>query len=213
MTIKNSFADAFEKLERLKLQGKADRDVVFVLVECCTSEQTYNMFYALLASKLAEYHKSYGLTLQYHLWDQIRSLTRFSDAGRRNLALFVRDLLSYNCVSLLVLKPVDFLADLAPELKFFVNCVCSSLIADASMTSEAVLQQIFQGLSRKESEDIKLLRDGLLLFLRFSLTFRKDQTGEGARAVVKRRLKLAKEALQHVHVKKKRGVHQESDEE
>jgi nucleolar MIF4G domain-containing protein 1 len=111
------FADAFEKLEKLKLQGKADRDVVFVLVECCTSEQTYNMFYALLASKLAEYHKAYSLTLQYHLWDQVRNLARFSDAGLKNLSLFVRDLLAYNSVSLLVFKPVDFLSDMPTETK------------------------------------------------------------------------------------------------
>jgi nucleolar MIF4G domain-containing protein 1 len=206
------YADAFEKLERLKLQGKADRDVVFVLCECCVSEQIYNMFYGLLAAKLSEYHKSYGLTFQYHIWDQIRGLSRFQETGRRNFALFVRDLLANNCVSLLVLKPVDFLADMGAELKQFVNLICSSLIADASMTSEAVLQQIFQGLSRKESEDIKLLREGVLLFLRFSLVFRKDQANEGNRAIIKRRLKLAKEALAHVRVVHK-GVHQEEDEE
>lgn len=170
------------------------------------------MFYALLASKVAEYHKSYGLTLQYHLWDQLRSVARFSETGRANLALFVRDLLAANCLSLLVFKPVDFLGELAPELRSVVNRALSSLIADASGCNEATLQQIFQGLGRKQSEDVKLLRDGLALFLRFSLVFRKDQVGEGNRAVVKRRLKLAKEALAHVHVTK-RGVHQDSDSE
>ena len=93
-----------------------------------------------------------------------------------------------------------------------MNGVCSSLVADASMTSEAVLQQIFLGLSKKETEEAKLLREGLLLFLRFSLVFRKDQVGEGAKAIVKRRLKVAKEALAH-QVTKKKGVHVEDEDD
>ncbi len=206
------YADAFEKLEKLKLKGKSDRDVVFVLVECCVSEATYNMYYALLAAKLCAYHKSCGLTFQFHVWDQIRDLQRFSATGRLNLALFIRDLLAQNCASLRVFQPVDFVSDMEKGVKEVVNTALSSLIADTTC-SEQSLQLIFQGLSRKASDELKLLRDGLLLFVRFSLKFRKDQVNESNRGVVKRRLALAKEALQHVVSEKRSKAKGKNDDD
>ena len=205
------FADAFEKLEKLQLRGRADRDLVFVLVECCVAEAVYNLYYALLAARVCEHHRACALTLQFHLWDQLRELGRFSEPGRRNLALFIRDLLALGCLSLRVFEPIDFVADMGASAKALVNTVLAGLVADLAV-AEAALVQIFEGLARRASEEAKLLREGLLLFVRFSLTFRKEQVNVANRAVVKRRLALAKEALQHV-VLARRGTEKDAPED
>jgi hypothetical protein len=56
-----------------------------------------------------------------------------------------------------------------------------------------VLQKL---VSRSKSEEMKLLRDGMLLFLRFSLTFKKDQISDANRALVNSRLVTIKTVLQ-----------------
>ena len=194
------YADAAEKISRLKLQGKADRDVVFVVVECCTAESQYNMYYALIMSRLCQASRSYPLSLQYHLWDQIRELERFSESAQLNLAFFVRDLLAHNSISLRVLKPVDFLGNIPKALSSFVNTLMSSLLSDTNLAADEQLYYIFSGLASVQSEDTKLLREGVLLFVRFSLAFRKEQVTNKAR--LKARLGIAKQALQEVRKKK-----------
>lgn len=68
------FADALERLLRLPLAEKQDREVPRVLLECCLQEKAYNPYYEVLASKLCERQKKYRLTLQLCVWDQIREI-------------------------------------------------------------------------------------------------------------------------------------------
>ena len=49
--------DAFERLQRLGLKGKQDREVVRVISECCAQEKTYNAFYAELAALLCTHNR------------------------------------------------------------------------------------------------------------------------------------------------------------
>ncbi|KAE8009038.1 hypothetical protein FH972_005496 [Carpinus fangiana] len=57
------YIDAFEKLLRLDLHGKWDREIMRVLVECCLQEKVFNKYYTVLASKLCEHDKN-KFTLQ-----------------------------------------------------------------------------------------------------------------------------------------------------
>ncbi|TYI57292.1 hypothetical protein E1A91_D11G270300v1 [Gossypium mustelinum] len=58
------YIDAFEKLLRLDLPGKQDRDIMRVLVECCLQEKVFNKYYTVLAAKLCEHEKNHKFTLQ-----------------------------------------------------------------------------------------------------------------------------------------------------
>ncbi|KAK5785817.1 hypothetical protein PVK06_040436 [Gossypium arboreum] len=58
------YIDAFEKLLRLDLPGKQDRDIMRVLVECCLQEKVFNRYYTVLAAKLCEHEKNHKFTLQ-----------------------------------------------------------------------------------------------------------------------------------------------------
>ncbi|KAE8099731.1 hypothetical protein FH972_017688 [Carpinus fangiana] len=66
------YIDAFEKLLRLDLHGKRDREIMRVLVECCLQEKVFNKYYTVLASKLCEHDKNHKFTLQ--IWSQCSSL-------------------------------------------------------------------------------------------------------------------------------------------
>lgn len=58
------YIDAFEKLLRLDMPGKQDREIMRVLVECCLQEKAFNKYYTVLASKLCEHDKNHKFTLQ-----------------------------------------------------------------------------------------------------------------------------------------------------
>ncbi|PKU30206.1 nucleolar mif4g hypothetical protein [Limosa lapponica baueri] len=48
------FLDAFEKLLKLGLKDKQEREIVHVIIYCCLQEKTYNPFYAFLADKFCQ---------------------------------------------------------------------------------------------------------------------------------------------------------------
>ncbi|KAK1271440.1 hypothetical protein QJS04_geneDACA012980 [Acorus gramineus] len=104
------YIDAFEKILRLDLSGKQDREIMRVLVECCLQERIFNKYYAVLASKLCSHDKNHKFTLQYCLWDHYKELESMEISRSRNLARFVAEMLSSFSLSLSILKAVN-LAD------------------------------------------------------------------------------------------------------
>ena len=184
------YLDAFEKIQKMDLRGKTDREIVYVLCECCYCEREYNAYYGMLAVKLCESKKAYKVTFQYYLWDQLREIQRFTANGRRNMGLLIKDLVANGCLTLTVLKPVDFLSDLEAGLKETVNVFLSHLIGEFCCSDEDLFK-IF----KKASEMDPILRDGIALFLRFSLTFEKKTVQQESKARIKERLQISKKAL------------------
>ncbi|KAI9330182.1 hypothetical protein BDR26DRAFT_1011420 [Obelidium mucronatum] len=66
------FVDAHEKLMRLGLKQKQEREIVRVLLHCCTNEKTYNPYYYLVATKFCSSSHGFKITFQYALWDSVR---------------------------------------------------------------------------------------------------------------------------------------------
>ncbi|KAK4770125.1 hypothetical protein SAY87_030657 [Trapa incisa] len=102
------YIDAFEKLLRLDLPGKQDRDIMRVLVECCLQEKVFNKYYTVLASKLCEHDKNHKFTLQFCIWDHFKKLEEMHLQRSMHLAKFVAEMVASFSVSLSVLKMVDF---------------------------------------------------------------------------------------------------------
>ncbi|XP_048127454.1 nucleolar MIF4G domain-containing protein 1 isoform X2 [Rhodamnia argentea] len=69
------YIDAFEKILRLDLPGKQDREIMRVLVECCLQEKAFNKYYTVLAAKLCEHDKNHKFTLQVQLAKRIMSVS------------------------------------------------------------------------------------------------------------------------------------------
>ncbi|RYR04407.1 hypothetical protein Ahy_B06g084130 isoform C [Arachis hypogaea] len=105
------YIDAFEKLLRLELPGKQDRDIMRVLLECCLQEKVFNKYYTVLATKLCEHDKNHKFTLQFCIWDHFKELDSMQLMRSMHLAKFVAEMVSSFTLSLAVLKTVE-LSDL-----------------------------------------------------------------------------------------------------
>lgn len=101
------YIDAFEKLLRLDLPGKQDREIMRVLVECCLQEKVFNKYYAVLAFKLCEHDKNHKFTLQFCLWDHFKEVETMQLVRSMNLARLVAELVASFTLSIAVLKSVD----------------------------------------------------------------------------------------------------------
>ncbi|KAL3830156.1 hypothetical protein ACJIZ3_018958 [Penstemon smallii] len=101
------YLDAFEKLLRLELPGKQDREIMRVLVECCLQEKVFNKYYCVLASKLCSYDKNHKFTLQYCMWDHFKELESMPLIRSMHLSKFIAEMVSSFSLSLAVLKAVE----------------------------------------------------------------------------------------------------------
>lgn len=77
MMSSEDYVDAFNKLTKLELKNKQDREIVRVLISCCIQEKAYNKFYELLASRLCKFSKNFIYSFQYTFWDHIKILDKY----------------------------------------------------------------------------------------------------------------------------------------
>ncbi|XWS58549.1 hypothetical protein CRYUN_Cryun08bG0043600 [Craigia yunnanensis] len=102
------YIDAFEKLLRLDLPGKQDRDIMRVLLECCLQEKVFNKYYTVLAAKLCEHDKNHKFTLQFCLWDHFKELDSMPLIRSMHLAKFIAEMVASFTLSLAVFKTVEW---------------------------------------------------------------------------------------------------------
>ncbi|KAJ3028887.1 UNVERIFIED_CONTAM: suppressor of glycerol defect [Siphonaria sp. JEL0065] len=122
------FVDAYEKLMRLGLKQKQEREIVRVLLHCCTNEKTYNPYYYLVATKFCGASHGFKITFQYALWDSVREFetgtgnendnededTEDRSVGNKtlrrvsHLAKFYSALVAGGFLGLTILKSLDF---------------------------------------------------------------------------------------------------------
>lgn len=140
--------DAFEKLLRLGLKGDQEREIVRVTVECCLNETSYNPYYAQVLIRLCNVAKGHKITLQYCLWDHFAEVTGMDLRRMTNLARLTATCISSTCISVTMLKSVDFAkAFSAREVLFwrlfFEFCLagCKSDTEVATMFSKVAFQQ------------------------------------------------------------------------
>lgn len=53
------YVDAFEKLLKLGLKTQQEREIITVILECCSNESSYNAYYTHLMSKFITYHRRF----------------------------------------------------------------------------------------------------------------------------------------------------------
>jgi hypothetical protein len=102
------YLDAFEKLLKLKLKAKQDREIVHVIVDCCLQEKTYNPFYEHLVMKLCQHSQNHKVTLQYSFWDQLKKSEKVPLRQALHLTRLIAFCISKFVISLAVLKVVEF---------------------------------------------------------------------------------------------------------
>ena len=131
--------DAFERLSRLELKGKEDREVARVLAQCCAQERTFNAFYAELAKVLCAQHRQYKVTFQFVFWDSFKAMEDEGDeegeaailSERRavNLARLLAALVCSFQLPLTVLKPIE-ISTMSPTMVLFLSTLLLAIFKD-----------------------------------------------------------------------------------
>ncbi|XP_038882894.1 nucleolar MIF4G domain-containing protein 1 [Benincasa hispida] len=180
------YVDAFEKLLRLDLSGKQDREIMRVLVDCCLQEKVFNKYYTVLASKLCEHEKNHKFTLQYCLWDQFKELDTMQLIRSMNLAKFIAEMIASFTLSLAVLKSVD-LSDvrlLTPKRIMHFRMLFDAIFE----RSDKLIWNVFTRVA--VNPELEPLRSGMLFFIKEYMIKTSKVNAE--------KFKLVKKALNNV---------------
>eukprot|EP00029_Vermamoeba_vermiformis_P005701 TRINITY_DN2055_c0_g1_i1.p1 TRINITY_DN2055_c0_g1~~TRINITY_DN2055_c0_g1_i1.p1 ORF type:complete len:766 (+),score=250.04 TRINITY_DN2055_c0_g1_i1:210-2507(+) len=184
------YLDAFEKLVRLGLKNKQERDIVFVIIHCCSMEKKFNPFYAHLAMKLCAYSHNFKFTFKFTFWDKFKDFENLQLRTISNLANLLAQLIGHHVLSLSMLKVITF-ESIEPKGIVFFKIFMVSLMNDFEVET---VMAVFQRLA--SAPKTKQLKEGLDLF--FMQIFTKNAlaqiTDEAQRKREDRASKVAKMA-------------------
>lgn len=160
----DDFADALERLLRLPLADKQDREIPRVLLECCLQEKAYNPYYEVLATKLCERVRSHRLTFQLCIWDQLKEIDDPSSSVRRisNLARLLAGLVLSGALAPTALKALEFGVDVAPRVALHHKLLLQAILEDRSRTTAA--DALFQKIA--SAPELTNAKAGFMRFLR-----------------------------------------------
>lgn len=153
------YLDAFEKLHHLGLKDQQEGEIIHVLMHCCLQENKFNPYYAILAQKLCEYNRKYQLTIQYTLWDKLKTLETYESKQLNNLAQFLTYLFIENCLALSVLKIIQFTELDRHTMKFLKQIISEILMHE----NEKACLRVFERIS--VSPQLQTFRESLRLFI------------------------------------------------
>lgn len=166
----DDYLDAFEKVLKISTRmNQREREVAFVLLDCCLQEKAFNPFYAQLSCKFATFDRKYRMAVQFGLWDRIKEIDSLGSTQVRNLAGFTHYVLREGSLSIACLKVVEFAELNKPRVKF-LKLVLGALLSE----DKELVKKTFSSVGGVPN--LRTLREGLRLFLRhFLLKSQKDE--------------------------------------
>lgn len=182
------YIDTFEKILRLGLSGKQDREIMRVLLACCLQEKAFNKYYTVLALKLCSHDKNHKFTLQYCIWDHYKELDTMELSRSMNLAKFVAEMLTSFSLSLALLKTIDLMdpTQLTPRRIMHFRMLMEAIFDN----SDALVWNIFTRVA--VVPELEMLKTGLLFFMKqYVVPANKGKNADG-------KYNIAKKALQNV---------------
>ncbi|XP_071341105.1 nucleolar MIF4G domain-containing protein 1 [Trachinotus anak] len=192
------YLDAFEKLLRMGLKDKQEREIVHVLMDCCLQEKTFNAFYAVLGEKFCSHDRRFQMTFQFSLWDKFRELANLPSSTFNNLVQLVTRFLQRNCLPLSILKVIEF-GELDKPTVRFLRQVLTKLLKE---TEPEDLANIFGRISGIPK--LGMLREGLKLFIsHFLLKNAQSQGPAEQAAMLSERAQVATKAMEAKEAKLK----------
>ncbi|XP_063536934.1 nucleolar MIF4G domain-containing protein 1 homolog [Cydia strobilella] len=178
------YMDAFEKLQHLGLKGSQEREIVHVLLACCTQERTHNPYYSVLAQKLCDVDRKYQLSIQFAVWDKIKDLESLSKQTTTNLAQFLIHLIMEKGLALSVLKVIEF-SDLNKSSVRFLRQILLAIIMNADLQASL---QVFHRIAK--SSKLHMFRESLRLFIQHFLL---KNAGKKSAVLSEEEMKILKE--------------------
>ncbi|KAL0107545.1 hypothetical protein PUN28_014692 [Cardiocondyla obscurior] len=153
------YLDAFEKIHHLNLKNQQQREIIYVIINCCIQEKKFNPYYAVLAQKLCDSDRKYQLTIQYALWDKLKILDDLNTKQLTNLAKFLTFLFLGKGLPLSVLKVIQF-----TELdKVTMRLVRQIMLGILLHENEEACLEVFGRISL--SPKLQTFRESLRLFI------------------------------------------------
>ncbi|KAG5309067.1 NOM1 protein, partial [Acromyrmex insinuator] len=153
------YLDAFEKIHHLSLKNQQQREVIYVILNCCIQEKKFNPYYAVLAQRLCDSDRKYQLTIQYALWDKLKTLDDLNTKQLTNLAKFLTLLFLGKGLPLSVLKVIQFM-----ELdKLTMRLVRQIMLGILLHENEEACLEVFGKISL--SPKLQTFRESLRLFI------------------------------------------------
>ncbi|XP_033964719.1 nucleolar MIF4G domain-containing protein 1 [Pseudochaenichthys georgianus] len=192
------FMDAFEKLIRMGLKDKQEREIVNVLMDCCLQEKTFNGYYAVLGEKFCSHDRRFQMTFQFSLWDKFRDLSSLPSSTFSNLVQLVSHFLQKKCLSLSILKVIEF-GELDKATVRFLRQLLTKLLKEMEPEELVSVFGRISGIPK-----LGMLREGLKLFISHFLlkSFRSQGAAEQAEELTER-AKVASRAMEAKEVKLK----------
>ncbi|XP_046879340.1 nucleolar MIF4G domain-containing protein 1 [Hypomesus transpacificus] len=185
------YMDAFEKLLRMGLKGQQEREIVHVLMDCCLQEKTFNAFYVVLGEKFCTHDRRFQMTFQFSLWDKFKDLDSLPSSTFSNLVQLVTHFLQKKCLSLSILKVIEFGELDKPKVRF-LRQVMTKLLKE---TEPEVLESIFGRISGIPK--LGMLREGLKLFIsHFLLKKAPSESPAEQAALLTERARVATKAME-----------------
>lgn len=182
----DDYIDAFEKIIST---SKEERTIVGVILHCCLSENSFNIFYAILICKFCEHSRKFLLAVQYAIWDRFREIKNLSSQQMNNLSHFLAFLIENGTLSLSVLKVVEF-GQIEKTMLVFLRQLMLILL----MSDESKFRQIFQRIA--PNIKLRTFKDQLRLFLRvFLLKNTNKKLNKDQIELIKERIQLAEKYL------------------
>uniref|UniRef100_A0A8C3AVK4 Nucleolar MIF4G domain-containing protein 1 n=1 Tax=Cyclopterus lumpus TaxID=8103 RepID=A0A8C3AVK4_CYCLU len=192
------YMDAFEKLLRMGLKDKQEREIVHVLMDCCLQEKTFNAYYAILGEKFCSHDRRFQMTFQFCLWDKFRELSNLPSGTFNNLIQLVTLFLQKKCLSLSILKVIEF-GELDKPTVRFLRQVLTKLLKDLEPEDLASIFGRISGIPQ-----LGMLREGLKLFIsHFLLKNAQSQGTAEQAATLSERAQVATKAMEAKEAKLK----------
>lgn len=70
----DDYLEAYDKLLKLGLKDKQEREMVRVILTCVGNEPSYNPYYGILSQRLILHSHSHIVTFQFALWDMLKQM-------------------------------------------------------------------------------------------------------------------------------------------
>ncbi|XP_056155618.1 nucleolar MIF4G domain-containing protein 1 [Lampris incognitus] len=192
------YLDAFEKVLRMGLKGQQEREIVHVLMDCCLQEKGFNAFYAVLGEKFCSHDRHFQMTFQFSLWDKFKELPNLPSSTLSNLVQLVTRFLQKKCLSLSILKAIEFGELDKPKVRF-LRQVLTKLLKETDPEDLASIFGRISGIPK-----LGMLREGLKLFIsHFLLKNAQSQGPAEQAALLSERAQLATKAMEAKEAKLK----------
>lgn len=111
-------------------------------MQCLINEHNYNHFYTLLAQYLTNKNQQFKFSLQYTLWDYLKSINKLEIAQINNLSRMFGYLIAHNNIPLAFIKGLDLQKELEKSEKLFLFLLLDRIIDECK--DKAQIKKVFE---------------------------------------------------------------------